>query len=430
MALFEYEQLGSAGGTLVIEAPDRQEALRALRQRGVTPRRLEELDERRSRGRAPEAAAQGAAPVAPTRPREAAKAGASSGHPRVSRADMAGIVRDLAISLGAGLTLVQAMRVIQRQSRSPGIRAMLAHVSDQVEQGRSFADAAASWGRPFDEMLVGLLRAGEQSGRLVEVLRQAATLLERDQKMRRSLAMGMVYPAVLAVLIAGAVTVVVTFVVPRLLKPLAGRMSVADLPWPTRVVLFTTDFFAANWFYILLALGAAVVIGRQALAQPDTRLSIDRFLLRVPAIGRLSKDVAVARFARTMCTLVGAGLPVLTAIRGARGVVGNRAVQHALDDVAEAVQAGKTIAEPMERAENGAIFPPLLTQIVGVGERTGRLPEMLERAADLYEDRTETSIKIVTTLVPPVLVILAAIVVGFVMAGVLLAALEVQNAIG
>jgi type IV pilus assembly protein PilC len=169
------------------------------------------------------------------------------------------------------------------------------------------------------------------------------------------------------------------------------------------------------------------------MAQPQTRLSIDRFVLRTPVIGRLARDVAVARFARTMGTLVGAGLPVLAALRGTRATVGNKAMEAALDEVSEAVQAGKTIAEPMERAGGTGgrqgLFPPMLTQIVGVGERTGRLAEMLQRAAVVFEEKTETSIKVVTTLVPPVLVVGAAGVVGFVMAGVLLALLEVQNSI-
>lgn len=343
---------------------------------------------------------------------------------------MAAMIGDISVAMSAGLTLVQSMRVVQRQSRSAAVRDLLDRVVSQVEEGKSLADAAASYGPPFDELLVGLLRAGEQSGRLLEVLQQAATLLDRELKLRRTLAMGMVYPAVLAVLIAGAVVAVVTFVVPRLLAPLAGRLSVSQLPWPTRVVIGTSEFLTGNWMWVLSGVAVLLLLARQSFRQPETRLAIDRFVLATPVIGRLARDVAVARFARTMGTLIGAGLPVLSSLRSARATLGNRAMQLALDDVSEAVQSGKTISEPLERSGGGMMFPALLTQIVGVGERTGRLGEMFQRAASVFEERTETSIKVVTTLVPPVLVVLAAMVIGFVMAGVLMALLEAQKAIG
>lgn len=436
MALFKYQSLGSSGSA-VVDAPDRAAAVRILRERGVTPSSLSEQSDRRidTRETANLAAdAVGlASPATGLALEAAARVALSSSVSRVSRADLTNVIREMSIAMGAGLTLVQAMRVIQRQSRNDRIRAMLEQLIGQVEQGRSLAEAAASWGRPFDDLLVGLIRAGEQSGKLQDVLDQASILLERDLKMRRSLTMGMIYPAILAGLISLAVGVVVTFVVPQLLKPLAGRMSVSQLPWVTRVVIRTTDFATANWIWILLAIAGLVVIAQRAMAQPQTRLSIDRWVLKTPVIGRLARDVAVARFARTMGTLVGAGLPVLAALRGTRATVGNKAMEAALDEVSEAVQAGKTISEPMERAGSTGgrpgLFPPMLTQIVGVGERTGRLAEMLQRAAVVFEEKTETSIKVVTTLVPPVLVVGAAGVVGFVMAGVLLALLEVQNSI-
>lgn len=432
MALFEYEQLGidsaSTGATAVIDAPDRAAAVRLLQQRGITPRRLEEVDERRAGKRR-----------SAVRPVEVSAASAAAGPPQsvaarsrapgsaASRADLALLIRDLAVATSAGLTLVQAMRVVQRQSRKPRVVALLAHLIHEVEEGRSLSEAAASWGKPFNDLLVGLFRAGEQSGRLGQILDQAATLLERDQKMRRSLVSGMIYPAILAVLIAAAVTLVVTFVVPKLLAPLAGRMSAAQLPWPTRVVLGATDVLTSYWYWFLLALAAIILLGRQLLTNPETRLPIDRAILRLPVFGRLAKDIAVARFSRTMGTLAGAGLPILTALRGSSATLGNLAMRGAVEEVAQEVQAGKTIAEPLERT---GLFPPMLTQIIGVGERSGKLPEMLDRAAVVFEERTENSLKVVTTVVPPVLVVGAALVIGFVVLAVFLALLEVQNAIG
>lgn len=431
MALYEYEQLGSArgqtaaaGGTAIVEAPDRAAALRSLREQGITPTKIIEVVERR---RGPRTLNAALAPAA-SGPRATTTAQSATGdRPRVSRAELASMLADLTTALGAGLTLIQGLRTIQKQSRREPMRAMLGHLIHEVEHGRTFADAADSWGRPFGELLVGLVRAGEQSGRLNQVLEQAATLLDRDIKLRRNLAMGMLYPAILAVLIAGAVTVIVTVVVPKLLQPLAGRMSFAQLPWPTRVVIGLTDFVGGNWLILCALLAGLIVVARQIYAQPQTRLAIDTVILKIPAVGRLANDIAVARFSRTMGTLVGSGLPVLAALRGAMNTLGNLAMRNAVANVAEQVQAGKTIAEPLERT---GLFPPMLTQIVGIGERSGKLGEMMERAATVFEERSENSLRVVTTLVPPILVVFAAFVVGFVVLAVFLALLEVQDQIG
>lgn len=426
MALYEYEQLGSrngaGGGAAVVEAPDRASAIRALREQGITPVRMVEVVERRRglRSGGPVGGERGTPGTVESRV-------SGRGRPRVGKAELSAMLADLTTAMGAGLTLLQGMRTIAQQTRREPVRAMLGHLIVEVEHGRTFADAAERWGSPFGELLVGLIRAGEQTGRLNEVLAQASTLLDRDLKLRRALAMGMLYPAILAVLIAAAVVVVVTVVVPTLLAPLAGKVSFAQLPWPTRVVISVTDFLGAYWVFIVAGVAGSVLVFRQMYTQPSTRLSIDRAILRMPAVGRLANDLAVARFARTMGTLVGSGLPVLQALRGAMNTLGNRAMREAVAEVAEGVQSGKTIAEPLERT---GLFPPMLTQIVGIGERSGRLGEMMERAAGVFEERSENSLKVVTTLVPPVLVVFAAVVVGFVVLAVLMALLEVQNQIG
>jgi type II secretory pathway component PulF len=160
---------------------------------------------------------------------------------------------------------------------------------------------------------------------------------------------------------------------------------------------------------------------------PASRLAIDRALLRVPVLGKVLRDVAVARFTRTLYTLVSAGLPALTALKSTKATLGNRAMEHVVEEVCDQVASGKTIAEPMERS---GYFPPLLTQIVGVGERSGRLPQMLGQAAGVFEDRTETSIKTFTTVFPPLLIIIAAIVIGFIVAAIMLPLIQAQELLG
>ena len=345
----------------------------------------------------------------------------------MSRSEMASFIRELATAVEAGLPLIQALKTIGRQGRSPRQKAMLNHVIQQVEAGKSLADAAKSWGRPFTDLTVNLMHAGEASGRLGEVLDQAATLLDRDVKMRRSLLAATLYPLILTVLVSGAVIVVVTFIVPQILGPLAGQISESDLPMPTRIVQGSARFFGDYWWAVLMVIGGALFALSRVYATPGPRLSIDRFLIKVPILGRLVRDVAVARFTRTLGTLVSAGLPALTALRITKGTLGNKAMEGEIEFVCDEVAHGKTIAEPMERS---GYFPPLLVQIVGVGERSGRLPQMLNQAAGAFEDRTESSLKLFTTALPPILVVLLAGIVGFVVAAILLPLLQLQEHIG
>jgi type IV pilus assembly protein PilC len=430
MPTFRFQPLGANGHAsahlAVIEAPDRAAAVRTLRMRGITPVALEPVGDAAEPAR-PAAAGPVAAPPGATDTTRAAPGAAATGlalAAGMSRADMAAFIRELATAVGAGLTLTQAMRTIARQGHSVRQREMLAFLIDRLEHGRSFGDAAQAWGRPFTDLTVALIRAGEASGRLEQVLDQAATLLDRDLKLRRAIVGATLYPMILGVLVSIAIVIVVTVIVPNILRPLAGTMKFSDLPLPTRIVSAVAGFVGAYWWLIVGAIVAALLVWPRIYRQPAWRLSIDRSLLAVPVLGRLLRDVAVARFTRTLGTLVSAGLPALTALRTTKATLGNRAMEQVVDSVCDQVAAGKTISEPLEQS---GVFPPLLVQIVGVGERSGRLPQLLQQAADAMESRTEASIKVFTTVLPPLLVVTLALVVGFVVASILLPLLEMQK---
>jgi len=399
----------------VIDAPDRAAAVRTLRAQGIIPARIEAAT-----GNPGKAFAS-----------EQEDGGSIAGAPRhvagsMSAAEMCSFMRELATAVQAGLPLVLALRTIAKQSRSPKRKAMLNHLIHEVEHGRSLAEAAASCGKPFGEMVVSLIRAGELSGKLGEVLDQSASLLERELKLRRTLSEGLIYPAFLAVLIGGAIAVISTVIVPRILKQFTGQIAASELPLPTRMVMGLTDFVQTWWWLVLGLVVGGVLLLTNYYRQPAGRLTIDTFLLRVPALGKVLRDVAVARFTRVLATLVSAGLPALTSLRITKGALGNKAMEQAIEDVCNQVAAGRTIAEPME---DSGYFPPLLTQIMGVGERSGRLPQMLVQAAGVFEDRTQSSIRVFTQLFPLIMVIVAAVVVGFVVAAVLLPLVQMQDLI-
>ncbi len=253
---------------------------------------------------------------------------------------------------------------------------------------------------------------------------QTAELLDRDMKLRRSILGATLYPMILFVLIVCAIIVIVTWIVPQILSGLGGLTI--ELPWPTRVVQGTAAFFTNNWLAVLITTGATLLIGVKYYASPEGRMNVDRRLLKVPLLGPMLREVAVARFTRTLATLVSAGIPILTALRVTKGTLGNRAMESVIDEVCDAVAAGRTIADPLEKS---GYFPPMLVQIVNLGERSGRLDELLHQASRAFEERTEMSIKLFTTAFPPLLIVSMAGVVGFVVLAIVMALLQSQESV-
>jgi len=412
MPTFRYQTIaaGAAAGARTIDAVDRASALRALLERGETPVRLEPID------------ADGATPseAAPS----ASSTGFSLARRSLSRAELTSFIRELATAINAGLSLVPALRTIARQGRNEAQRAMLGQLIESVERGTTLSDAMRAVGKPFNEMVISLVQAGEVAGRLGEVLAQAAKLLDRDVKLRRSVLAALIYPAIICVFATIAIIVVVTVIVPRVLKAVQGQAVV--LPWPTKVVQWVAAFFGDYWWLVILVIAGGLYAWTRLYRQPGPRLKVDTALMRTPVLGPLLRDVAVARFTRTFGTLAGAGLPVLTSLRIVKNTLGNRALEGAIDSVCDQVSSGRTIAEPLEAT---GYFPPLLVQIVGLGERTGKLDEMLDQAADAFEEKTEQSVKIFTAVLPPILVVVLAMVVGFIVLAVLLPLIELQGSI-
>ncbi len=424
---------GTAGA--VIDAPDRATALRQLRLQGVTPTSLEPISRREARreaGKAPAVSPAAEIRATPRGPGGKAAAPAPSrafrfGSGGMSRVEMATFIRELATAVQAGLPLVQSLKTIERQLRNPGQKAFVGRIIHEVEHGRSLAEACSKVGRPFNELTISLIRAGEASGRLGEILEQTATLHDRDVKLRRLLLSGSIYPMILFGLIIIAIGVIVGWIVPNIIKSFAGRLPVSALPMPTRIVMAVGDFFKHDWWLIGLCIAGVLIVIQQAYRTPASRLKLDRATLRVPMIGKVVRDIAVARFTRTLGTLVSAGLPALTALRVTKNTLGNKAMEQVVEQVCEQVSSGKTISEPMERS---GYFPSLLTQIIGLGERSGRLPQMLNQAATVFEDRTESAMKVFTSTFPVIMVLFAAVIIGFVMASVLLPLIKMQEMIG
>jgi general secretion pathway protein F len=404
MPTFRYQAIDSNGtaaaGTL--DAPDRPGAMRLLEQRGLVPLAID-----------------ADAPVAgAVRGREV--------RPTISRAETANLVRELATALEAGLPLLQALRTTRRQAGNRKLEAILDFLIERVEAGQPLAKAAQEYGPPFDDLVVGMFRAADATGRTSEILHQLADLLDRAVELRREVTAATVYPLIVAGLIAASTIVLVTFLLPRLMAPIAGQTGMT-LPWPTMVLLSVADFLKTWWWAVAGAVVGLVFLWRWWIRDPGNRLLFDTAVLRIPVLGRLLRDVAVARFTRTLGTLASAGVPILTALRIVRDTLGNTALMKAIDEVGDKVTTGQSLADPLERSGH---FPPLLIQIVNIGERSGRLESMLLHAATAFDRQVNSSLRIFTQALPPLLLVVMASIAAFVLAAIILPLLQMQEAIG
>ncbi len=385
-------------GTIV--AADRATAMRMIQQKGETPLDLAISD-------------------------TDAVGGITKARPTISRSDLADLVRELATALEAGLPLMQALRTVRRQASNKNLRVILDFIIARVEAGVPFHTAAKEYGAPFDDMTTGMLRAADASGRTSEILHQLGDLLERSVELRREVVGAVVYPLMIAVLISVSVVVLIAFVLPRVMKPIL--QANLELPMPTQILMGVSDFVSAWWLVILAAMLLVSVACRNWIAKPLNRLRFDTFLLGLPVVGRLVRDIAVARFTRTLGTLVSAGIPILSALRIVRDTLGNQALMQAIDQVSDKVSTGTSLADPLERSGH---FPPLLVQIVNIGERSGRLEQMLLHAAGSFDRQVNNSLKLFTRILPTILLVVMALVASFVLAAILLPIIELQKAAG
>ncbi|MBL9149747.1 MAG: type II secretion system F family protein [Phycisphaerae bacterium] len=417
MPSFRYQAFDPSGavtaGTLL--APDRATAVRQLQERGETPVSIE-----LGAGEVAEEQERAVATAAKSKPMFGRRA-----RPSISRPDLATLVRELATAIEAGVPLLQALRTVRRQAAGDKLPVILDFLIERVEAGQPLHQAVKEYGPPFDDMVVGMTRAADATGRMSEVMHQLADLLERQVELRRELVGATVYPLVVAVLIGASIVVLITFVLPRIMAPIlaAGR----ELPWPTQVLLGFANTMEAWWPLVLGGIVGAIFLWRAWIAVPANRFRFDGLLLRTPIFGRLLRDVAVARFTRTLGTLVSAGIPILQALRIVRDTLGNTVLMNAIDGVQEKVTTGQSLADPLERCGH---FPPLLIQIVNIGERSGRLETMLLHAAGAFDRQVNTSLKIFSKALPPVLIVVMAVIAAFVLLAILLPLLEMQSAVG
>jgi len=338
----------------------------------------------------------------------------------------ASMLQQLATALQAGLPLLTALRVVQEQSDNRALRELMSDLADSVQSGDPLSEAMASRPREFTPLEVSMVRVGETAGVLDEVMRYLADFAERDVEIREQVRSAAAYPAFVLSLAAISVVVIVTVILPKVMVAVTGEMATTALPLPTRVLLGASSAIRRfKWAILVVGVGSVAAF-RAWVATPAGRLRFDTFKLRIPVLGGAIRKIAVARFARTLGTLSKSGIQILEALDVLRGTLGNEALARKIDEVSDQVTQGESIAEPLRKTGE---FPALLTQVIAMGERTGKLDELLLQTAQAYEKDTAAAIARVMTLLPGVLIVLLALIVVFILAAVLLPIIEMQSAL-
>ncbi len=343
---------------------------------------------------------------------------------KLSLADLSLLLRQLATLLEAGLPLEQALSVLIEQSLNPYQHGLLAAIRGDVLAGQTLAQAVAQHPNDFPELHRALIKAGEASGELDTVMDQLATYSENQHALQQKVGLAFVYPAIVtavAILIVGGL---LFYVVPQVIS--VFEQSHQQLPLLTRSLIWITDALAAAWPYLLVLLIAGFFGAKQMLKQESVRANLHRKLLRVPVLGRLIQGVNTARMASTLSILFGSGVPLLTALSAASGVVGNLPMRYALDEAARKVREGVSLSRAL--AVSG-LFPPVLIHLIASGEQSGKLDVMLNRVAKQQEQEVSGFVSTLTSLLEPILILIMGAVVLIIVLAILMPIISMNQLI-
>lgn len=402
MAGYEYLALDTSGKTVkgVLEGDAERQVRSALRDKGLVPLRVEAIKAR-----------------AENEPRSL-----FSVQRNVSGNELALITRHFATLIRAGLTIEECLNVMIEQSESARARNVLAAVRGRVLEGQSLARALAAFPGTFPDIYRAMIDAGEQSGKLSEVLERLADYTENRQALRSKVLLAFIYPALVTLVAITVVTLLLVYVVPQVTRVFANTGQ--TLPWVTRALIALSDFARDTGLYVALALVGAGVTFQVSLRNQATRMRWHAFLLRTPLVGRLIRGVNAARFADTLGILTASGVPLLSALQSAVAVVTSLPMRAAVEDTVKQVREGGSLSRALGKTK---LFPPLVTHLIASGEASGKLDAMLQRAAEAQARELENWVRTLTALLEPLLILGMGLIVLFIVIAILLPIFEMNQ---
>ena len=408
MARFNYVALDARGqeASGLLEATSSNAAISQLRQAGYFPTSvIEEAiispDGKEARRRTPTAARM-------TKPR-AKKSIVLFQRRKVKSKILMIFTRQLATLIDSGLPLLRSLNVLAKQERDKVLKNTIDKLADSVQSGSTFSDALALHPKIFNNLYVNMIKAGEVGGVLELVLTRLSEFQEKASKIKNKVLSAMVYPVIVMTMAVGIMCFLLVFIVPRFEAIFHDLLGDKPLPPVTRFVLGISGFMQHHGLVLLAAIVAIVVIYNFIGRTRKGRLVIDIFKLRMPLFGNLNRKTAISRFARTLGTLVTSGVPILQALNITRETAGNAAIARAIARVHDSVKEGESIVQPLEASK---AFPAMVVSMIDVGEETGKLPEMLLKIADVYDDEVDNAVAALTSMLEPIMIVFLAVIVG------------------
>ncbi len=345
----------------------------------------------------------------------------AGGYGRVKLSDLAIFSRQFSTMLDAGVSLVRCLDVLQQQTTNARLRKILVDLSTRVESGESLSRSMARHPKAFSQLIIGLIRAGEVGGVLEESLQRIAHFLEKDVELRRKIRSALTYPVIVLLAAIGIVIFLVSWLVPQFAS-LFKDLGIKNMPAPTQFLIDLSAFMTQRWYILIISLIVVIIAYKLFVSTRVGRRVADRVKLRVPVFGPLHHKIVMARFSRTMGTLLTSGVPILQALETVAGVVGNAVVADAVMESRSRIREGEKIADPLQRSK---MFPPMVVHMVSVGEESGSLDHMLNKIADFYENEVETTIASLTAAIEPVMIVILGFIVGFIVISMFLPMIEV-----
>ncbi len=342
----------------------------------------------------------------------------------VATRDIVIFTRQFATMINSGLPLVQSLDILAKQSENPVLRKTIEGVLYDVESGQTLADALRNHPKVFPELYTNMVAAGEAGGILDTILLRLAVFLEKADQLRRKIKGAMIYPSVILTVAIGAVAVLLIFVIPVFQEMFASVNL--KLPAPTAFVIFLSEGLQSKWYVIVIAIFMFITILKQTYKTPNGQLFLDRVLLNMPILGPMQRKAAIARFTRTLGTLVSSGVSILDGLEITAKTAGNRVLHDAIMESRASIAGGETISEPLKKS---GVFPPMVTSMINVGEQTGGLDEMLTKIADFYDEEVDAAVEALLAAMEPIMIVFLGVIVGGMIVAMYLPIFDLINAV-
>ncbi|MCC5911471.1 MAG: type II secretion system F family protein [Clostridiaceae bacterium] len=342
----------------------------------------------------------------------------------VSIKDLAIFCRQFYTMLNAGVAIITCLDILRQQTNNKKLKRILGEVYENVQKGMTFSEALKKHTEVFPELLINMTEAGEASGNLDTIMDRMASHYEKEHKINNKIKGAMVYPIILSVVSVMVVIFLLTFVMPTFMSMFTG--SGVELPMPTRVLLAISDGLQRYWYIFLLGLVSIIAGGQYYLKTSAGKWTVSKIKLNIPIVKDTTIKVITSRFARTLATLISSGVPLIQSLEIVAKIVGNKVVEKGINEAKEEISKGYNLSKPIQEM---GIFPPMLYSMIQVGEESGVLDTILEKTANFYDEEVEIAIQKMTTLIEPIMIVVMALLIGFIVISMVLPMFDMMNTV-